>query len=35
MNLKKAHDEVQKITDAGITSVDEMVKVKEAELLKV
>jgi ribosome recycling factor len=32
---KRAHDEVQKITDAAIKKVDEMVKEKEAELLKV
>ena len=32
---KKAHDEVQKITDEGVSSVDKMVKEKEAELLKI
>ncbi len=32
---KKAHDEVQKITDAGVASVETLVKAKEAELLKI
>ncbi|WP_024954440.1 ribosome recycling factor [Sulfurospirillum arcachonense] len=32
---KKGHDEVQKITDAGVTSVETLVKAKEAELLKI
>ena len=32
---KKAHDEVQKITDNGVASVDSAVKEKEAELLKI
>lgn len=32
---KRAHDEVQKITDAGVAKVDSMVKEKEAELLKI
>ena len=32
---KAAHDEIQKITDNAIKSVDEHVKAKEAELLKV
>ncbi|WP_458700513.1 ribosome recycling factor [Sulfurospirillum sp. 1307] len=32
---KKAHDEVQKITDEGVASVDKLVKEKEAELLKI
>ncbi len=32
---KKAHDEVQKITDGGVGSVEALVKAKEAELLKI
>lgn len=32
---KKAYDEVQKITDEFIAKIDEMVKNKEAELLKI
>jgi ribosome recycling factor len=32
---KKAHDEVQKITDSGVASVETLVKAKEAELLKI
>ncbi len=32
---KKAHDEVQKITDEHVASVDKLVKEKEAELMKV
>ncbi len=32
---KKAHDQVQKITDEAIAKIDSMVKDKEAELLKV
>lgn len=32
---KKAHDEVQKITDENVSSVDKLVKEKEAELMKV
>jgi len=32
---KRAHDEVQKITDNAVASVDTMVKEKEAELLKI
>jgi len=33
--LKKAQDEVQKITDEGVSSIDTLVKAKEAELLKI
>jgi len=33
--IKKAYDEVQKITDSYTDKVDELVKAKEAELLKV
>jgi len=32
---KKAHDEVQKITDNGVASIEALVKAKEAELLKI
>ncbi|MBE0491448.1 MAG: ribosome recycling factor [Sulfurospirillum sp.] len=32
---KKAQDEVQKITDAGVTRADTLVKDKESELLKI
>ena len=32
---KKAHDEVQKITDEAIAEVDKMVKAKENEIMKV
>jgi ribosome recycling factor len=32
---KRAHDEVQKITDADISEVDKLVKEKEQELMKV
>ena len=32
---KKAHDEIQKNTDIAIKNIDELVKAKEAELLKV
>lgn len=32
---KRAHDEVQKITDDAVVSVDNLVKAKEAELLKI
>lgn len=32
---KKAQDEVQKQTDAGVNKIDEMVKNKETELLKI
>ncbi len=32
---KKAHDEVQKITDTYVDKVDSLVKDKEAELMKV
>jgi len=32
---KKAHDEVQKITDTYVDKVDSLVKEKEAELMKV
>lgn len=32
---KKAYDEVQKLTDGFITKIDELVKNKESELLKV
>ena len=32
---KKAHDEVQKITDGGASSIESLVKNKEAELLKI
>ncbi len=32
---KKAHDEVQKITDENVANVDKLVKEKEAELMKV
>lgn len=32
---KKAHDEVQKITDSGVSSIETLVKTKEAELLKI
>ena len=32
---KKAHDEVQKITDSAISEVDALVKAKEAEIMKV
>jgi ribosome recycling factor len=32
---KKAHDEVQKITDNAVASVETLVKAKEAELLKI
>ncbi|MDD3342584.1 MAG: ribosome recycling factor [Sulfurospirillaceae bacterium] len=32
---KKAQDEVQKITDATVSKVDDLVKEKEAELLKI
>lgn len=32
---KKGQDEVQKITDATVTKVDDLVKEKEAELLKI
>ncbi len=33
--IKKAYDEVQKLTDSYIVKTDELVKNKEAELLKV
>lgn len=33
--IKKGYDEVQKITDAYIVKIDDVVKAKEAELLKV
>jgi len=32
---KKAHDEVQKITDNAVASIEALVKAKEAELLKI
>lgn len=32
---KKAHDEIQKITDTNVANVDNLVKEKEAELMKV
>jgi ribosome recycling factor len=32
---KKGQDEVQKITDATVSKVDELVREKEAELLKI
>ena len=32
---KRAHDEIQKATDAASKEIDELVKAKEAELLKV
>jgi ribosome recycling factor len=32
---KKAHDEVQKITDNAVASIETLVKAKEAELLKI
>lgn len=32
---KKAHDEIQKITDDSVANVDRLVKEKEAELMKV
>ena len=32
---KKAHDEVQKLTDSGVSKIDDLVKGKEAELLKI
>ena len=32
---KKGQDEVQKITDATVAKVDDLVKEKEAELLKI
>jgi ribosome recycling factor len=32
---KKAHDEVQKSTDNGVSSIDTLVKAKETELLKI
>lgn len=34
-DIKKAHDEVQKITDAFIEKIEEALKSKEVELLKV
>ncbi len=32
---KKAHDEVQKITDSAVANIETLVKAKEAELLKI
>ena len=32
---KRAHDEVQKITDNGVTGIESLVKTKEADLLKI
>ena len=35
MNPKKAQDEIQKFTDNAVKKIDELVKHKEEELLKI